>query len=141
MNVIGKYYETSLRELDNPISEYYIPAASSAMDCKTLSKNFDTLETQLSLWMDRLNAASHAREIAAVSQIIEKQTAKQAAYYNLMQTQCVVITTGGDDTQTTGGDNPALVIPKPTTETKSSNTMLYLLVGLALVLFGKRFIK
>lgn len=124
---IGKYYATSLQYInDAGKSEYYVAAPNEQMDCATLQAGYSTLETQIAMWNDRLMSSTKAKEQGNIQAIIDIQSAKQAAYQELIDQKCG-IGQQHETTPTETGNGPA---PKPTPTEPAGNSTL-LMVGIA----------
>lgn len=135
---IGNYRSAALRDINNPISEFYIEPANGVMSCQNLSANYDKLQQQIDFWFSEINAGKNKKEEANINSIIAIQQAKQDQYAALMQDKCTItINTGGGNNEEpkTSGGGTGLTVPETPTTTGGSNTTLLLLAGLAFYLF------
>ena len=67
---IGKNYATTLRVINDPVSEYYVPPAVETMDCTMLQRNAQLLTDQVNMWMEKLNGADR-KSAANISAILD----------------------------------------------------------------------
>lgn len=84
MRLIGKYFETTLRYInDSAKSEWFVPDASNSMSLDDLKRYSAKLLEQNQYWLKQMDGA-HLKSIKNIGKIIDNQMNKLAAYEKLI---------------------------------------------------------
>ena len=117
---IGRYWASTLSQINYAGSEWFVPAPYDGQDCLTQQTFITRLQAQLQMWNDNLLNSTNSKEQANLAAIIDIQQGKLDAYIAAQNSKCG-IPSGTDPVKTEhtlppdpaggGSSNQAAAIP------------------------------
>jgi len=118
--MIGRHRAEDLANINDPISQYYIPYPADTMTCDQLQANYSKVTTQIAQWIDWQQYETNSTAVSNIDKIIAIQTEKQNQYQTKIAAVC------------------ATTPPPGTTTPPQNNSMIWIIAAAAgaLILFG-----
>ena len=135
---IGANYKTTLKYIDNVISEWYVPHASATMTMEQLRSNEARLTENINHWLEVMNGERKNKAVRNLQGIIDVQSGKLEAYTQMIAIKEAEQIQNLPPVKENGNytSNPAEVVNN--TETLKQNWLMWGVIGVAAVLILKR---
>lgn len=131
MNTIGKYFQSTLDEMQRGSSQWILPAPTAAMDTMTLQAGIDKLNSQIQSWTDKLLSSTNSKEIGNLDKIIALQETQLQQYQTELNSRTGQYLPPADQGSV---QDP---VPNPPTAAQGSNVLPWILLIGGIFLINK----